>query len=470
MLRQSGPVSNVGSADVTAGEMTESARQDSTSLPILGVDRQSSWFRRSGACSGSALHSWSQPTTEWHGDESPDREEVDKMKFRKSMIVLGVAAMAGLTACGPLPPEPQEPVSPPELVSLGNGNVLGNQSVNDSSTAAAVSANGDVVAFVSHASNLVAGDTNNTPDLFVRVRSTGEVTRIAEDVLKSVRLSSDGRYVSYTDLSTMSVHDRRLGTTVTWPASEASLGMRHPAAVSSDGSVAIYGSIGSYGFGTTPPSDCKVRNLATGQEALCAAVAGDTGPGVARLLGVSANGRFVAYRWSGVMGSGIRLWDRATNTLTTPAGDFAGVDYLNISDDGNFFAVRQAVPGGLVPAVIDVAAMTISVPPAYTPNGLPNVAGMSRDGRYVSFWTLDDLDPADVDSESDMYVWDRTAGTVKLASRSAVGGPSNGPVFGCGVLVAPSSVTDSGAACFGAQDGLTADDTNGAWDIYLSGV
>ena len=69
----------------------------------------------------------------------------------------------------------------------------------------AISANGRWVAFVSFATNLVPGDTNNDPDVFVRDRQTGITERVsvASDGTQAncnsnaVSISPDGRYVAY---------------------------------------------------------------------------------------------------------------------------------------------------------------------------------------------------------------------------------------------------------------------------------
>src|SRR5881397_3991739 len=50
---------------------------------------------------------------------------------------------------------------------------------NAASTGPSVSSDGRYVAFVSWASNLVAGDTNGARDVFVKDRSTGAITRVS---------------------------------------------------------------------------------------------------------------------------------------------------------------------------------------------------------------------------------------------------------------------------------------------------
>lgn len=62
-----------------------------------------------------------------------------------------------------------------ELVSVGAGGVLGN----GASSAGAVSDDGRFVAFYSAASNLVTGDTNNALDVFLRDRVAGTTVRLS---------------------------------------------------------------------------------------------------------------------------------------------------------------------------------------------------------------------------------------------------------------------------------------------------
>src|SRR5438876_1147367 len=78
------------------------------------------------------------------------------------IITLTVApAMAGVT----------------ESVSVGPGGVLPNG--NSDRAPPVVSADGRYVAFSSLASNLIASDTNNTTDVFVRDRVAGTTERVS---------------------------------------------------------------------------------------------------------------------------------------------------------------------------------------------------------------------------------------------------------------------------------------------------
>ncbi len=88
---------------------------------------------------------------------------------------------------------------------------------NGGSTSAAISANGQFVAFVSEASNLVAGDNNGWRDAFVHNLATGETTLLSQTTNGAPggswtywdppALSADGRYIAFTTLAQLDSRD-----------------------------------------------------------------------------------------------------------------------------------------------------------------------------------------------------------------------------------------------------------------------
>src|SRR5438477_435698 len=88
-----------------------------------------------------------------------------------------------------------------QRVSMATGAAEGNS---DSGNAS-ISADGRFVAFMSSASNLVAGDTNGSDDIFVRDRQSGTTERMSvatggaqgnnSSYLPSI--SADGRFVAF---------------------------------------------------------------------------------------------------------------------------------------------------------------------------------------------------------------------------------------------------------------------------------
>lgn len=114
-------------------------------------------------------------------------------------------------------------------VSAGPGGVRGN----GNSSASAISADGQWVVFTSEAANLVTGDTNRYPDVFLHDRQTATTTRVSvgptgaqgNDHSKGSTMSADGRWVAYYSWATnlvagdtnsasdVFVYDRQSGTT-----------------------------------------------------------------------------------------------------------------------------------------------------------------------------------------------------------------------------------------------------------------
>ena len=92
----------------------------------------------------------------------------------------------------------------------GAGKQGGRDRTNNGSNAPEISADGRYVVFHSADSNLVAGDTNRTFDIFVHDRRTGKTSRISissggaqanGENLGGLTISADGRYVAFTSLA-----------------------------------------------------------------------------------------------------------------------------------------------------------------------------------------------------------------------------------------------------------------------------
>ena len=96
-------------------------------------------------------------------------------------------------------------------VSLdSHGRQGGGDRTNNGSNAPAISANGRYVAFHSADSNLVPGDSNRVFDVFVHDRRTGRTSRVSvsssgtqadQETLGALSISSDGHYVAFTSLA-----------------------------------------------------------------------------------------------------------------------------------------------------------------------------------------------------------------------------------------------------------------------------
>ena len=169
-------------------------------------------------------------------------------------------------------------------VSITNREAEGN----DLSLGSGISSDGRFVTFFSGASNLVRGDTNNWPDVFVRDRAVGTTRRlsVANNEAQSNNgshtptISADGRYVAFTSYATnlvtgdtnssvdIFVRDRVAGTTrrasVASNGTQANSESNEPA-LSADGRyVGFYSSASNLVRGDTNAVwDVFVRDLTT---------------------------------------------------------------------------------------------------------------------------------------------------------------------------------------------------------------
>src|SRR5260221_634972 len=148
------------------------------------------------------------------------------MKNRPTLQMLGLAFALGSTGWAQVT----------QRVSVDSGGAQGNTY----SLAPSTSADGRYVAFVSHATNLVPGDTNGVEDVFVRDRLSGATEWVSVDsggaqgnnasgvggVFFKTSISADGRYVAFASYATNLVPGDEVGRV----ARE-----RHVAAVGGDG-------------------------------------------------------------------------------------------------------------------------------------------------------------------------------------------------------------------------------------------
>ena len=186
---------------------------------------------------------------------------------------------------------------------------------NDYSGISSISSDGRFVAFSSRASNLVSGDTNNNEDVFIHDLQTGETTRISvasdgtQGNYSSVgpSISADGRYVAFESASSnlvngdtnywpdIFVHDRLTGETtrvsVDFDGSQIDLGSYYPS-ISSDGRYVAFTSFNNYGY----DSDVFVHDLQTG-ETTCVSLDldGNVSQG-SYVPSISSDGRYVAFK------------------------------------------------------------------------------------------------------------------------------------------------------------------------------
>jgi Tol biopolymer transport system component len=184
----------------------------------------------------------------------------------------------------------------------------------------AISGNGRYVAFADEGSNLVPGDTNDKPDVFVHDRKTGTTERVSvsssgaegDGFAVKPEITHNGRFVTFFSSSTNLVPDDTNGT-----------------------------------------NDVFVHDRKTGETELVSVnSAGEQGNGGSYLPSISADGRFVAFgsdatNLAAVGDIGVRVFvhDRKTGETelasVNSAGQPAHGDYPSISDDGRFVAFHD---------------------------------------------------------------------------------------------------------------------------------
>ena len=204
-----------------------------------------------------------------------------------------------------------------ERVSLDS---LGTQG-NGDSFEPSISADGRYVAFQSFSTNLVSGDTNGQTDVFVRDRQSGTTERVSVDSVGTQgngfsywhSISADGRYVAFRSYADnlvsgdtngqpdVFVHDRQNGTTERASVGSGGVqgnGISYFASISADGRYVAFASEASdlVSGDTNGQPDVFVRDRRNGTtERVSVDSVGAQGNGFSYWHSISADGRYVAF-------------------------------------------------------------------------------------------------------------------------------------------------------------------------------
>jgi hypothetical protein len=334
--------------------------------------------------------------------------------------------------------------------------------------ALSISADGRYVAFDTYASDLVAGDTNGTVDVFVRdlVASTTTLATINSTATASGDnysyfpiLSADGKSVSFISYASdlvagvidingmydVFVRDLVAGTTTLASINSAATASgngqsSYPAILSADGQQVLFFSQASDldAFGTTGAGDLFVRDRGTSITSVVnVEIAGATGNADATASAISADGRYVAF--------------------VSTASDFRLIDRNGVQD----VFVRDVLTG---------TTTLVSVNAAGTDGGnaISDRPSISADGRYVAFHSYaSDLVTGGVDTNGtyDVFVRDLVSGTTTLVSRNSGGTASgNGSSFNASISADGRYVAFESYASDLVGGGI---DTNGTYDVFV---
>ncbi|MFG1667317.1 TolB family protein [Streptomyces sp. Y7] len=375
---------------------------------------------------------------------------------------------------------------------------------NSHSYAPEFSADGRFAAFTADASNLVAGDTNDVSDVFVRDLRTGAVERVSvasdgsqADQRSTVQgISADGRYVLFRSnarnlvhwdtppadagADDIYLHDRRTGTTKRISvAFDGGSAYAAGAALSSDarhitfnakadrmeeGAADLFGAV--YDVDRTTGRTTRVSNP-------------DRPTNPALFQDVSADGRYVLYTQLVPRSSDGITWvhDRRTGTeerVNVKADGSPAPRYAlpaTLSADGRTVAFQNwdedLLPGG-GPDASDIYVrdlrtdVTRRIDAGPDGESMPDRPVISEDGRYVGYEATPRL-PDGTPGPANIYLRDLRTGGTRLVSRSLAGGP----VTDASVWLSSVSKGAERLALGSDSSQLVAGDTNDASDGFV---
>ena len=349
------------------------------------------------------------------------------------------------------------------LVSLRTD---GLSSGNNNSWRPSMSGDGQMVAFASFATNLVAGDDEGEQDVFVRDMSAQTTYRVSVQADGTTggngrswnpSISPDGRFVAF----------------------------------SSEADDLVAGDDNGL-------EDVFVRDL-VGQVTFRVSVslAGDPEDGGSYEPSISADGLFVAF-WSeasnlvaddnNALGD-VFVRDVAAGTTTRVSLDTLGLDpngrsdRPSISTDGRIVGFRSAASNlvegdwNIVPDIFahdrqNGETVMVSVNRNGDPGSWESChVSVSENGRYLAFGShadnlADNLDGGDTNGRCDVFLHDRHHRRTKIVSlRSDGTQPINGP---SGDAAAPDLAYDGRMIVYDSAANLVLPDTNGTWkDVFL---
>lgn len=292
----------------------------------------------------------------------------------------------------------------------------------------AISDDGRHIVFASHASNLVASDSNLAQDVFVRDRQLGSTTRVSVDSSGNQSssysylpaVSGDGRHVVFASLADnlvigdgngswdVFVHDRQSGATTRVSVGAGGIeadGASLEPDISDDGRfVAFSSSATNLVAGDSNGSDdVFVRDRQSGVTTrVSRASDGAQGDQYSLYPSLSADGRFVAF------------WSAAGNLVT---GDSNGVDDGFVHDRQSGVTTRVSVASSGAQG-----------------NAASELPRISADGRFVAFDSLaTQLVAGDRNGGRDVFVHDRQLSATERVPDVAVPPPAGAPWLGDGV-------------------------------------
>jgi hypothetical protein len=325
----------------------------------------------------------------------------------------------------------------------------------------AISGDGAIVAFSSDSSNLVDDDSNGLTDIFVR--AAGATSRIsvgaggAQSNGGSIRpvMSADGRYVAFESVASNLVagdnngmpdiflHDRSTGET---RAVTSSVGQAFPAqnpAISPNGRFIAFESRGV--FTTILATNLSVYRYDTATGQFSMASSAQPAPG------------------RQPKGAGRPSWDASVAddgsvAFLSKDRNLTGTDEVPPYDRADDVFIQRQAGGPVIKVTVNNAGETA--------DGDSFEPVISADGNRVAFSTQATNMPAtgaDANPDLDVYLRDIAGGRTLLASVGVNGGAPGGP------SLTPSLNRDGSLVAFASRaENLVGDDNNVVQDVFLA--
>ena len=394
-------------------------------------------------------------------------------------------------------------------VSIGPGGLEADQNCQPP----VCSADGRFIAFATHASNLVANDTNDADDVFLLDRQSGGLTRITLGALggelaqpsNTPRMSADASVIAFSSWDDpvpggmpgapdLFAWNRASGTTVLVSVGLGGAAPSGPtvySSVSADGRFIAFESNASnlVANDTNNSTDVFVRDLQNSTtERVSLTSSGQQASTYSRDAAISGDGRFVAFSSNAGLVTqdtnsviDVYVRDRTLGTLTwiskgvSAAQPNGNSQPSAISADGNWIGFTSAATN-LVPndtnaridaflysrATSQLQRINLGVADTQA-NWDVSLNSLSADGRFAGLWTFaSNAAPLDANGVADGFVYDRVSGVATLVSRSTDDAPGDGNSTDV-------DISDDGrvAVFLSRATNLVSDDTNDLVDIFV---
>ena len=448
---------------------------------------------------------------------------------------VGLAALVGVVLAGAVAPATQAGVTERVNVSSAGDEAQDDRAGSEpdgggvGSGGDAVSADGRYVSFRSFASNLVAGDSNNAGDVFVRDRQSGKTRLVsigsggapANGGSYGDVISADGRYVAFESTASnlvaddtnnagdVFVHDIETGETrrvsVSSTGAQGNVyGLSSGAAISADGRYVAFTSRASnlVADDTNGNEDIFVHDLQTGETRRVSVSSDGTQANNASFAAaISADGRYVAFDSIAsnlVAGdtnirTDVFLHDlqsgetRRVSVSSTGAQANGSTSGPSISGDGRYVAfgaesdttnlvagdtndggdvfVHDRQTGDTQRVSVSSIGAEADIASRDT-RAYSQVPSISADGRYISFYSnAPNLVAWDTNDTTDLFVHDRQSGETRRVSVSSTGAQGNDSTFGGAISADGHYVAFTSDA-----RNLVANDTNASTDVFVHDI